>query len=126
MNFSQPLRKLVRLWVVANLCSLVAVYGPLAWTIESCDQCKGFLAMLLWDMLPLCAMVWLLRPRDQNSPPNHPVQLVIIAVCASWTGMVAIAICSRPSSLIGLSLAVMPFYQWLGVLVAYLLRRMKW
>jgi hypothetical protein len=125
MNSSQPLRKLVRLWVVANLCSLVAVYGPLTPHIESWAEARGFIAFLLWDTLPLCAMVWLLRPRAQNAPPNHPLQLIILAFCAWWTGMVVIAICRRPGSMVGLTLAFMPLYQWLGVLVAILLRRPK-
>ncbi len=125
MNSSQLSRKLVRLWVVANLCSLVAVYGSLAPQIASLAETLGVTAMLVWDALPLFAMVWLLRPRAQNALPNHPLQLIILAFCAWWTGMVVIAICRRPGSMVGLTLAFMPLYQWMGVLVAFLLRRIK-
>ena len=79
MNSSQLSRKLVRLWVVANLCSLVAVYGSLAPQIASLAETLGVTAMLVWDALPLFAMVWLLRPRAQNALPNHPLQLIILA-----------------------------------------------
>ena len=49
MNSSQLSRKLVRLWVVANLCSLVAVYGSLAPQIASLAETLGVTAMLVWD-----------------------------------------------------------------------------
>ena len=120
MNSSELFRKLVRLWVVANLCSLVALYGPWAG-----GPGLGVTPILVWDALPLVAMLLLLRPRGPNSPPNHPLQLMIIAVCALWTGQVVVAICRRPGSMVGLTLAFMPLCQWLGVLVAILLRRPK-
>ena len=91
--------------------------------IASLAGTLGVTPMLVWDALPLFAMLWLLRPRGPNALPNHPLQLMIIAFCAGGPAMVVIAICRRPGSMVGLTLAFMPLYQWMGVLVAFLLRQ---
>ena len=119
----QLLRRLARAWVAANLCLLGAFFTWTIWDSWGSGPAVVLVVFLLWDSLPLCAMLWLLRPRDRALPRSAPIQLfimLIIAISALWTFGYVVAIYRHPTSLSALTLAGTPVLQWLAVLVAFL------
>jgi hypothetical protein len=113
-------QRTILVWLLANICLLVALFIRVKFLLPgvAVARCSG--GVLLWDILPLFGMLWLSR-RGKNPLANALTQLLVAAVSAFGTFTFFAVFCFCPNDgQSGLSLFILPFFQWLVLLTAFL------
>jgi hypothetical protein len=119
-------QKAICLWLIANICLLISLYVRVRvlFPDTTAGECSVFL--LLWNLIPLLAMLCLIQQRDKKLPPDRLVQLVVVGVSAYGTHEFVDSLYMYPTdAFAGFTMFFVPFFQLLVLLTAFLISELK-
>ena len=114
-------QRAIRFWLVANVLLFILLYVRVKVFLPDILAAEYSILTLLWVVLPVFGMLWLVRPHTAPSSLNPLMQVVVVGVSVYGTYTMVQGFVLYPSDAQGgLSLAIVPLFQWLVLLTAFL------